>query len=55
MDTCGFPKMAFYLHQAQWVENKPILTLVPHWNWHGSEGKPIKVMALANCERWNFR
>jgi hypothetical protein len=50
MDLCGFPKMAFYLHQAQWVENKPILTLVPHWNWPGQEGKHIKVMALANCD-----
>lgn len=50
MDTCGFPKAAFYLHQAQWIENKPILTLVPHWNWAGKEGKPIKVMALANCD-----
>jgi hypothetical protein len=50
MDLCGFPKMAFYLHQAQWVKYKPILTLVPHWNWPGQEGKPIKVMALANCD-----
>ena len=50
MDTCGFPKTAFYLHQAQWVENKPILTLGPHWNWAGKEGKPVKGMALANCD-----
>lgn len=33
MDLCGFPKMAYYLHQAQWIEDKPILELVPHWNW----------------------
>lgn len=50
MDLCGFPKVAFYLHQAQWVKDKPILTLVPHWNWAGKEGQPIKVMALANCD-----
>jgi beta-galactosidase len=51
MDLCGFPKMAFYLHQAQWVENKPILNLVPHWNWPAdSIGKPIKVMALSNAD-----
>lgn len=51
MDLCGFPKMAFYLHQAQWVESKPILNLVPHWNWPGdSIGKPIKVMALSNAD-----
>lgn len=50
MDLCGFPKAAFYLHQAQWVTNKPLLTLIPHWNWPGREGQPIKVMALANCD-----
>ncbi len=30
---------------------QPILQLVPHWNWSGSEGKPIKVMALSNAEK----
>lgn len=52
MDLCGFPKMAYYLHQAQWVRNKPVLELVPHWNWPAdSIGKPIKVMALSNADR----
>jgi beta-galactosidase len=48
MDLCGFPKAAYWLHQAQWITNRPILHLVPHWNWAGSEGKPIKVLVLAN-------
>lgn len=52
MDLCGFPKMAYYLHQAQWVKNKPVLELVPHWNWPAdSIGKPIQVMALSNADR----
>ncbi len=52
MDLCGFPKTAFYIHQAQWVEDKPILQLVPHWNWPtDSIGKNIRVMALSNAER----
>ena len=52
MDQCGFPKAAFYLHQAQWVENKPILQLIPHWNWPAdSIGKQIRVMALSNADR----
>jgi beta-galactosidase len=51
MDLCGFPKTAYWLHQAQWITNRPILHLVPHWNWAGSEGKPIKVMVLANVEK----
>lgn len=52
MDLCGFPKMAYYLHQAQWVDDKDVLHLVPHWNWPSdSIGKPIKVMALSNADK----
>jgi len=51
MDQCGFAKSAFYLHQAQWI-NQPVLQLIPHWNWPAdSIGKPIKVMALTNAEK----
>lgn len=50
LDTCGFPKSAFYLRQAWWMDDRPILTLVPHWNWPGQEGQPIKVMAIGNCD-----
>ena len=50
MDLCGFPKTAFYIHQAHWIEDRPILHLVPHWNWPGREGKPIKVMAITNAD-----
>ena len=50
MDLCGFPKNAYYIHQAQWIQNRPILHFVPHWNWAGSEGKPIKVMVTTNAE-----
>ena len=51
MDLCGFPKTEFYIRQAVWVKNKPVLTLVPHWNWVGKEGQLIKVMALCNADR----
>jgi beta-galactosidase len=50
LDLCGFPKTAFYIRQALWIHDKPVLTLVPHWNWPGMDGKPVKVMALANCD-----
>lgn len=50
MDLCGFPKAAFYMHQAQWVKDKPVLALIPHWSWPDSLiGKPIKVMAMTNA------
>lgn len=50
MDLCGFPKGAFHLHRAQWVKTEPVLTVLPHWNWQGREGEPIKVMAFSNAE-----
>ena len=48
MDTCGFPKAAYYLHQAAWIDSRPVLQIVPHWNWAGREGKPVKVMVMSN-------
>jgi len=48
LDLCGFPKTEFYVRQALWVKDRPVLTLVPHWNWSGKEGEQIKVMALTN-------
>ena len=50
MDLCGFPKTAFYLHQAQWIKDRPILQIVPHWNWAGREGQSIKVLVPTNAE-----
>ncbi|MCB1132782.1 MAG: DUF4982 domain-containing protein, partial [Verrucomicrobiae bacterium] len=50
MDQCGFPKAAYYIHQAHWITDKPVLHLIPHWNWPGKEGQNIKVMALTNAD-----
>jgi beta-galactosidase len=50
MDLCGFEKASFYIHQAQWVKDRPVLHLIPHWNWAGREGQPIRVVAMANTE-----
>ena len=55
MDLCGFPKAAYWIHQAQWIKDRPLVHLVPHWNWAGSEGKPIKVMVTANTESVELR
>lgn len=49
LDQCGFPKdNAFYL--KSWWGNKPVLHLLPHWNWKGEEGKIISVWAYSNCD-----
>lgn len=50
LDLCGFPKTAFYIRQALWVHDKPVLALVPHWNWEGKQGQRIRVMALTNAD-----
>ena len=50
MDLCGFPKTAFYIHQAQWIKDKPIIHIAPHWNWADSVGKGIKVMVMSNAD-----
>jgi beta-galactosidase len=51
MDLCGFPKMAYWLRQAQWRNDINVLQLVPHWNWpKDSIGKNIKVMSLTNAD-----
>jgi beta-galactosidase len=51
MDMCGFPKTAFFIHQAQWTEGKDVIHIEPHWNWpKDTIGKPIKVMVISNAE-----
>lgn len=55
MDTCGFPKAAYYIRQSQWVQDRPVLWFVPHWNWVGKEGQPIKVMAMSNADAVELR
>jgi len=51
MDLCGFPKTAFFIHQAMWIKDRPILAIVPHWNWKGREGKPVRVMVITNAKQ----
>jgi beta-galactosidase len=51
MDLCGFPKTAYWIHQAQWITDRPILHIVPDWNWAGDEGKPVKVFVATNVEK----
>jgi beta-galactosidase len=50
LDIAGFPKDNFFYYQAWWSE-KPVLHLLPHWNWPGREGQPIRVWVHGNAER----
>ncbi|ORO43262.1 LPXTG-anchored adhesin/beta-galactosidase BgaA [Streptococcus oralis] len=39
VDTAGIPKHDFYLYQSQWVsvKKKPMVHLLPHWNWENRD------------------
>ncbi len=49
VDLAGFPKDRFYIYQSQWT-TKPMVHLLPHWNWPGFEGKAIPVQAYTNAD-----
>ena len=49
VDLCGFPKDRYYLYQSQWTD-KPMVHILPHWNWKGYEGQEIPVWCYSNCE-----
>jgi beta-galactosidase len=49
VDTCGFPKDAYFRYKAWW-DNEPLLHLFPHWNWPGKEGEEILVQTECNLD-----
>ena len=49
VDLCGFPKDRYYYYQSRWTE-KPMVHILPHWNWEGSEHKEIPVYCYTNAE-----
>lgn len=42
-------KDSFYQNQSHWID-KPMVHLLPHWNFRGREGEIIRVAAYTNCE-----
>ncbi|PSJ39845.1 beta-galactosidase GalA [Allosphingosinicella deserti] len=55
LDLCGFPKTAFDIHRAHWIDDRPVVAIAPHWTWPGREGQPIKVFVSSNAERVSLR
>ncbi|RKP54434.1 glycoside hydrolase family 2 protein [Cohnella endophytica] len=49
MDSCGFPKDAYYYYKSIWTD-EPTVHIFPHWNWPGKEGQQIDVWGYSNCE-----
>jgi beta-galactosidase len=50
MDTCGFPKDSYFYYQSCWTD-KPVLHLLPHWNWPDKVGHDIDVWCYSNCKQ----
>jgi beta-galactosidase len=49
VDTCGFPKDAFYYYRSWWG-SEPVLHLFPHWNFEGREGDEIPIWVFSNLD-----
>ncbi len=43
-------KDAFYQNRSHWTET-PMVHLLPHWNFRGLEGMPMRIIAYTNCEQ----
>nr|MDO8114676.1 glycoside hydrolase family 2 TIM barrel-domain containing protein [Candidatus Sigynarchaeota archaeon] len=50
VDLAGFPKDTYYMYQSQWTSPacKPMVHVLPHWNWE--TGMTVPVWVYSNCE-----
>ena len=54
VDRCGFRKDLTYSFESAWVD-RPMVHLLPHWNWPDKLGKEIRVMAVNNVDEVELR
>ena len=43
IDLAGFPKDRYWLYQARWRPELPMVHILPHWTWPGREGQVTPV------------
>lgn len=48
VDLAGLPKDRFYFYRSRWNTEEKTLHLLPHWTWHGMEGKTVPVMCYTS-------
>ena len=48
-DLCGFEKDETYFYKAIWRE-EALVHILPHWNWPGQAGQPLRVRTYTNCD-----
>ncbi|MBL7813376.1 MAG: DUF4982 domain-containing protein [Saprospiraceae bacterium] len=47
VDLAGLPKDRYYLYQSKWSD-KPVLHVLPHWNWADRVGQNVPVFCYTN-------
>ncbi|MEM6757064.1 MAG: glycoside hydrolase family 2 TIM barrel-domain containing protein, partial [Planctomycetota bacterium] len=55
LDLCGYRKEVSHYLRAWWRPDTPHVFLLPHWNWAGQEGQPIRVRCYANAAEVELR
>jgi beta-galactosidase len=50
VDLCGFPKDRFYIYQARWRPELPMVHILPHWNWPERVGQVTPVHVYTSGE-----
>jgi beta-galactosidase len=50
-DLCGFAKDNAFYYRAWWRRDRPLVHLLPHWNWPGRQGQPIEVWVHGNTQQ----
>ena len=50
LDMCGFAKDNYYYYKAWWG-TKPLVHILPHWNWGGKDGQNISVWCYSACHK----
>ena len=48
MDTCGFPKSAYYLNKSYWTD-KELVHIASHWNY--SDGETVDIHVFSNAKK----
>lgn len=55
LDLCGFAKTAYDIRRAQWMDDRVVVGVAPHWTWPGREGQPIDLLVTSNAPRVRVR
>lgn len=48
VDLAGFPKDRYYLYQAHWCPEQPMVHILPHWNFPERKGKITPVFVYTS-------